>query len=100
MNLETPPRRLEKAVALSREMLRAAELGDWNELARLELERAACLTRIPAGPASAEGLREVLLLNEEITRCALISRDAAADAWTHRLRALRGANAYLDTARG
>ncbi len=100
MNLETPAQRLDKAVALSRVMLRTAELGDWNELGKLELERAACLARIPSDQNYAVGLREVLLLNEEITRCALISRDAAADAWTHRLRALRGANAYLDTARG
>jgi len=100
MNPETPAQRLEQAVALSRLMLQAAEIGNWNELAKLERERGACLTRIPADQNYAEGLREVLLLNEEITRCALISRDAAADAWTRRLRALRGANAYLDTARG
>ena len=91
---------LAEALALTRAMLAAAREGAWHEVARLDAERSRHLGATIRAPADGDTLRDMLALNEEITRCALVSRDAAADAWTRRLRALRGANAYLDIARG
>lgn len=91
---------LAEALALTRAMLAAAREGSWQEVARLDGERARRLGAVERAPDDTAVLQDMLALNEEITRCALVSRDAAADAWTRRLRALRGANAYLDIARG
>ncbi len=87
-------------IGITRAMLDAAQAGCWAELGRLEALRAPRLARVRAGDADVNLLHELFALNERITGAAVASRDAAALAWTQRLRSLRGASAYLDVARG
>lgn len=91
---------LSEVIGISRAMLEAAEAGSWGEVARLEKLRAPKLARVAAAAADAQQLHELFALNERITCAAIASREAAATAWTQRLRSLRGASAYLEVAQG
>lgn len=91
---------LDGVIGISRAMLEAAEAGSWDEVLRLEKLRAPKLARVVATEADAKQLNELFALNERITRTAIASREAAATAWTQRLRSLRGASAYLEVAQG
>ena len=97
--MPTPAEQLEQALGHTRAMLAAAEEGEWEHLARLQIEREPLLEQALADPASlGEAERalgaQVLQLNQELAAVAESARASQGDATRQVVRGRRAVRAY------
>jgi len=76
-----PATALDRVLALTREMLAAAQRGDWDGLGRLEAVRQPLLQRHCTGAAGATALHMLHACNEQIIECVARARQQAAAEW-------------------
>ncbi|MGS2724134.1 flagellar protein FliT [Porticoccus sp. GXU_MW_L64] len=76
---------LQAAIELSRQMVSAADSGDWEQFAELEKSRRsdmlACFEQpVASVEASAvrQGIEQLMTLNDELTRCLQSAREQSA----------------------
>lgn len=99
-------RQLQQVVALSRQMLDQAKAMEWARVAELECERKRLVQEIfrrpvdgQEAPGVAAAIREILRLNEQVTRLGQECRDRLGGELHSHKRGRTASAAYLSHAR-
>lgn len=79
---------LEEVFNLTQNMLRAAQAGDWKQVADMEMVRCSLLpTHLAFSATNKERVTTILEINSEIIRLANRKLDTIASLWDNALRA-------------
>lgn len=90
----------DRAMALTTEMVAAAERDDWSRLAQLEMQRQAFVApEMAASAAEAEKWREVHQCNQRVIDRVREARDRVALEWQEAREGHRAARDYQRIAR-
>lgn len=86
-----------RLLAQTKEMVEAAEEGDWDGLAALQLDRDQIITTLPPAESSDVGLlQEILILNQTLTDLTTNQREELAGSLRQGQKNRQGINAYQD----
>lgn len=84
---------LDEVFSLTQNMLRAAQLGDWKQVADMEMVRCSLLPHgLPFSETTKEKLTTILQLNSEINNLANMKLITIASLWDNALHAQRTKN--------
>ncbi|MDM3871010.1 flagellar protein FliT [Porticoccus sp. W117] len=93
--------RIQSVLSLSREMLAAAENGDWQQFAELEKSRRrdmlACFEQpVAAVEANAvrQGIEQLMAVNDQLTQCLQNAREQSARQFQALRQGQRAVGAY------